>query len=140
MSLDDQRAAWLNSVHAADHAVHTALADESAPRRVLALQDRVASLQAQVAALREAVRVRDQLLEDQRAAVAERDTVIAGHHAVLAERDRLLADHRVAVAERDARIDQLTSALGTPSTQSLLRRAVRRARRALRPVAAVLRR
>ncbi|WP_421740923.1 hypothetical protein [Cellulomonas sp.] len=93
MPIDDERAAWLTGLRTADKALHEALDGEVAAREISALHERIAALQAQVAALRGSVRVRDALLDD----------------------------HRVAIAERDARIDALGTPPPPPSMVALLR-------------------
>lgn len=115
MPIDDERAAWLGGLRTTDTAIHEALDAEVASREIAALQERITSLHAQVAALQGAVRVRDSLL----------------------------ADHRVAIAERDVRIDALAAQASPPPLSrrvagragTVARRAARVPRRLVRSVA-----
>ncbi|KRD44629.1 hypothetical protein ASE38_11130 [Cellulomonas sp. Root930] len=115
MPVDEEAAAWLTGLRTTDRTLHARLEGEAAAREVSALQDRVVRLQAQVAGLQGAVRVRDELL----------------------------ADQRVAIKERDSRIDTLVSAAGDETWSSRMRHTARSAvavpRRMVRSARALVR-
>lgn len=73
MPSDDRRAAWLTGLRAKDAAVHRTLTNESAALEARALSGRLASLQAELLAMRGALRVRDEIIHDLGLAIAERD-------------------------------------------------------------------
>ena len=76
MPIDDERAAWLTGLRTANRTLNDGLAAEVAGRENTALHLRIVALEAQVAGLRGAVRVRDELLQDHRVAIGERDVRI----------------------------------------------------------------
>ena len=115
MPVEEEAAAWLTGLRTTDRTLHAGLEGEAAAREVSALQDKVVRLEAQIAGLRGAVRVRD----------------------------ALLADQRVAIKERDGWIDDLRAVTVPPTWSSRVRRTVRSAagvpRRAVRSARARLR-